>query len=140
MAQTFSKPSISSELAHRLVARAEQEASEIGVPSVIAIVDESGIAKLVSRMDGAALASVQVATDKAYSAAATGVATDQWYGISQADPSFGYGLPSIERLTPIGGGLPLHVGDALVGGIGVSGGTVQQDIQVASAAFAELSA
>jgi glc operon protein GlcG len=140
MSDTFEKQSISSELAAALLRRAEERAAEIGVPSVIAIVDESGILKVFSRMDGAGLASVQVAKDKAYSAAATSVATDQWHGIAQADPSFGFGLAGIERLCPIGGGLPVSAGGVVVGGIGVSGGTVEQDIDVASAALALVTA
>ena len=61
MADTFTKSSISTEAAHRMVAAAEAKATEMGTPMVIAIVDDGGVLKAFSRMDGAALLSVQVA-------------------------------------------------------------------------------
>ena len=73
MGDTFSKASISTELAHRMIAAAEAKASELGVPMNIAVVDESGVLKAFSRMDGAALLSVQIAQDKAYTAAGFGL-------------------------------------------------------------------
>lgn len=140
MAATFGRASVGVDLAQRLVERARRHADGIGVASVIAIVDDSGVLKALARMDGAPLASVQVAQDKAYSSAATTLPTDVWYGIAQQDPSFGFGLSGIDRLCPIGGGLPIRVGDQVVGAIGVSGGTVEQDIEVATAALEELGA
>lgn len=140
MSQTFTKNSVSAELALRMVQLASDKATELGAPSVIAIVDESGVAKLVARMDGAGVASIQVATDKAYSAAVTGVPTDQWYGISQQDPAFGFGLSGIDRLCPIGGGVPIQVDGSGVGGVGVSGGSPDQDVEVATAALTAVSA
>jgi uncharacterized protein GlcG (DUF336 family) len=134
----FEKASIGYETAQRLIRRAEQEAAAIGVPSVIAVVDESGVLKLVGRMDGAPLSSVQVAQDKAYSAAATATPTDAWHDIARQVPELGIGLYSIDRLCPIGGGLPIRVGEHIIGAIGVSGGSVEQDIQVATAALKEL--
>jgi uncharacterized protein GlcG (DUF336 family) len=61
MSQVFEKASVSTESAHRMIAAAEAKAREIGVPMVIAVCDESGVLKAFSRMDGAALLSVQVA-------------------------------------------------------------------------------
>ena len=63
MADTFPKASISTEAAHRVIAGAEAKASEMGTPMVIAVVDDGGVLKAFSRMDGAALLSVQVAQD-----------------------------------------------------------------------------
>ncbi|MGH2858368.1 MAG: GlcG/HbpS family heme-binding protein, partial [Solirubrobacteraceae bacterium] len=68
MSDVFEKASVSSDLAHRIVAAAEAKAAEMGVPMNTAVCDESGVLKAFSRMDGAALLSVQIAQDKAYTA------------------------------------------------------------------------
>lgn len=133
--KTFQRSSITNRHANEIVAQGQAKAADLGVPSVFAVVDDSGVIKLLSRMDGAALASVQVAEDKAYSAVATGVPTHLWHGIAESDPSFGFGLAAIDRLCPIGGGYPIELEGGVVGGFGVSGGTVEQDMQVAAAAL-----
>ena len=76
MTDVFEKASISTDLAHRVIAAAEAKATEIGVPMNIAVCDESGVLKAFSRMDGAALLSVQIAQDKAYTAIGFGMPTD----------------------------------------------------------------
>lgn len=136
MAKILTKATISQEVAEALVSAAEQKADEIGVPSVVVVVDESGVVKMLTRMDNAPLASIQVAQDKAYSAASTKMPTHQWYEVAQQDPAFGFGLPTgIDRLCAIGGGYPVEVDGHIVGGIGVSGGTPVQDMDVAAAAL-----
>jgi len=139
MAQTYQKPSITTELAHQMVAAAEQKAQEIGVPMVIAICDESGVLKAFSRMDGAALLSVQVAQDKAYTAIGFGMSTDKWYAVIKDDPPLAAGAPSgIDRLIVFGGGYPITTDGQSIGGIGVSGGHYTQDMEVAQAGLAVL--
>jgi uncharacterized protein GlcG (DUF336 family) len=134
MAQVFHKDSISTEAAHRMIDRAEQKAREIGHPMVIAVVDEAGVLKAFSRMDGAALLSVQVAQDKAYTAAGFGLSTDAWHDFIKTDPPLAAGAPSgIDRLVIFGGGYPIKVDERVVGGIGVSGGHYSQDMEVARA-------
>ena len=59
MASVFEKRSVGSSLAHRMIAAAEEKAAAMGHPFVVAIIDESGVLKALSRMDGAALLSVQ---------------------------------------------------------------------------------
>ncbi|MBV8941802.1 MAG: heme-binding protein [Solirubrobacterales bacterium] len=123
MASTFAKQSVSTELAHRLLEAGERHATQMGQAFVIAIVDESGVLKALSRMDGAPLLSVQVAQDKAYTAAGFGLATDAWHDFIKDDPPLAEGAPTgVDRLVIFGGGYPLKVGGQLVGGIGVSGG------------------
>ncbi len=97
MADTFPKASISAELAHRMVAAAEAKADEMGIPFVIAIVDESGVLKAFSRMDGAALLSVQVAQDKAYTAVGFGMPTDGWFDFIKDDGPLSAGATSGDR-------------------------------------------
>ena len=137
MAKVFEKRSITSEAAHQIIAAAARKASEIGTPMVIAVVDEGGVLKAFSRMDGAPLLSIQVAQDKAYTAAGFGLPTDQWHEFIKNDPPLAAGAPAaIQRLIIFGGGYPIKIGDQVVGGIGVSGGHYSQDMEVARAGLA----
>jgi uncharacterized protein GlcG (DUF336 family) len=137
MADTFQKPSVSTDLAHRMIAAAEEKARELGVPMNIAVVDESGVLKAFSRMDGAALLSVQIAQDKAYTAVGFGMPTHGWFDFIKEDPPLAAGAPSgIDRLVIFGGGYPITVDDSVVGAIGVSGGHYTQDQEVAEAGLA----
>ena len=139
MSDTFDKTSISSELAHKLVAAAEAKATEMGTPMVIAVCDESGVLKAFSRMDGAALLSVKIAQDKAYTAVGFGMSTDAWHDFIKDDPPLASGaVGGIDRLVIFGGGYPIKLGDAVVGAIGVSGGHYSQDMEVAQAGLAPL--
>lgn len=141
MADTYDKASVSSAMAHRMIAAAEEHASTMGHPFVIAIVDESGILKAFSRMDGAALLSVQIAQDKAYTAAGFGLSTDAWHDFIKDDPPLAAGAPAgIDRLVVFGGGYPIHIDGKIVGGVGVSGGHYSQDMEVAQAALRALEA
>jgi uncharacterized protein GlcG (DUF336 family) len=136
MAQTFTKSSITSEAAHTLIAAAEAEAADLGKPFVIAVVDDNGVLKAFSRMDGAPLLSVQIAQDKAYTAVGFGLPTHGWHDFIKDDPPLAAGAPSgIDRLVVFGGGYPITIGDEVVGGIGVSGGHYSEDQQVAEAAL-----
>jgi uncharacterized protein GlcG (DUF336 family) len=139
MSDVFEKASVSSELAHRMIAAAEAKASEIGVPMVIAVCDESGVLKALSRMDGAALLSVQIAQDKAYTAVGFGMPTDAWHPFIKDDPPLAEGaVGGIDRLIIFGGGYPIQLGGAVIGAIGVSGGHYSQDMDVAQAGLAAL--
>ena len=134
---TFTKQSITSEAAQRVVAAAEAKAQEMGTPMVIAVVDESGVLKAFSRMDGAALLAVQVAQDKAYTAIGFGLPTDGWYDFIKDDPPLAMGATNgVDRLVIFGGGYPIRSGDQVIGGIGVSGGHYTQDMDVAQAGVA----
>lgn len=136
MADTYEKRSITTELAHRMVAAAEKKAREMKHPFVIAIVDESGVLKAFSRMDGAPLLSVQVAQDKAYTSVGFGLSTDGWHDFIKDDPPLAAGaVGGIARLVVFGGGYPIKVEDEIVGGVGVSGGHYSQDMEVAKAAL-----
>jgi uncharacterized protein GlcG (DUF336 family) len=139
MSDLLQKSSVSTDLAHRMIAAAEAKAGEIGVPMVIAVCDESGVLKAYSRMDGAALLSVQIAQDKAHTAAGFGMATDAWHEFIKDDPPLADGaVGGIDRLVVFGGGYPVVVGEATVGAIGVSGGHYSQDMEVAQAGLAAL--
>jgi uncharacterized protein GlcG (DUF336 family) len=135
----FEKSSLSSELAQRMIAAAEAKANELGTPMVIAVCDESGVLKAFSRMDGAALLSVQIAQDKAYTAIGFGMPTDGWHDFIKDDPPLASGaVGGIDRLVIFGGGYPIKLGDDVVGAIGVSGGHYSQDMEVAQAGMSVL--
>jgi uncharacterized protein GlcG (DUF336 family) len=136
MAGTVTKKTISSAAATKMLRAAEAKAKEIGVPMCIAVCDEGGNLKAFSRMDGAALFSVQIAQDKAYTSVGFGLSTDAWYPFIKDDGPLALGAPKVDRLIIFGGGYPVRVGDAIVGGIGVSGGHYTQDMEVAQAGMA----
>src|SRR5262249_8069606 len=108
-AKTISKSSITAEAAEAAIRAAEAKAAEIGVPMVIAVVDESGVLKAFTRMDGAALLSVQIAQDKAYTAVSFGISTDTWFNFIKDDPPLLHGIVKTDRLVVFGGGYPLMV-------------------------------
>jgi uncharacterized protein GlcG (DUF336 family) len=135
----FEKASVGTELAHRIISAAEAKATEIGTPMVIAVCDESGVLKAFSRMDGAALLSVQIAQDKAYTAAGFGMSTDAWHPFIKDDPPLAAGaVGGIDRLVVFGGGYPIELGGRIVGAVGVSGGHYSQDMEVAQAGLSVL--
>lgn len=138
--ESFGKQSITADAALRVIQASTVKAAEMGHPFVIAIVDESGVAKASLRMDGAALISVQIAQDKAYTAVGFGLSTDGWYDfIKDDEPLRLSATTSFDRLVPIGGGYPITQEGAVIGGIGVSGGHYSQDMEVAQAGLAALS-
>ena len=139
MARTLTKASITSEGALEAIRAAEQKATEIGVPMCIAVVDESGVLKGFSRMDGAALLSVDIAQDKAYTAVSFGIPTHGWFDFIKDDPPLLHGIVKTPRLIVFGGGYPITIDGAVVGGIGVSGGHYEQDMVVAQAGLAAVS-
>jgi uncharacterized protein GlcG (DUF336 family) len=139
VSDVFEKASVSTDLAHRVVAAAEAKASEIGVPMNIAVCDESGVLKAFSRMDGAALLSVQISQDKAYTAVGFGMPTDGWHDFIKDDPPLAAGaVGGIDRLVIFGGGFPITLGGNVIGAIGVSGGHYIQDMEVAQAGLTVL--
>lgn len=121
--------------ARAILAAAEKKAHEIKVPQNIAVVDEGGHLLVFARMDGVKLSSIEVALTKAASAALR--RTPSGPVTSNGEPSvflsLGLALATGQKLTPIRGGLPLVVDGQCVGGIGVSGGSEDEDITVAQA-------
>jgi uncharacterized protein GlcG (DUF336 family) len=130
---------INLERAHMLIEAAKTKAHEIGVSMVIAVVDSGGHLVALERMDGALLVSLDIATNKAYTAVAVKMATHQLSSLAQPQqPLFGIHNADGGRIVIFGGGLPLWQGNDLIGGIGVSGGSVEEDISCATAALHRL--
>ncbi|MFG1921689.1 heme-binding protein [Cryptosporangium sp. NPDC048952] len=139
MSYVRNKPSISSEAAAVLIAAARAKADELGVAMSIAVVDESGDLKAFDRMDGSVHVSIQLAQDKAFTAIGFGLSSDGWYDFIKDDGPLALGAPAaIDRLVTFGGGYPVVLDGAIVGGIGVSGGHYSQDMTVAQAGLAAL--
>ena len=138
MSNAIAKLSITQAASDRLIEAAAAKAVEIGVPMVIAVVDESGILKAFRRMDGAAQLSVDIAINKAYTAISFGMPTHAWFDFIKNDPPLLHGIVHTPRLVVFGGGYPVQQDGQVIGGIGVSGGHYHQDMQVAEAALAAL--
>jgi uncharacterized protein GlcG (DUF336 family) len=131
-------PSITSATARQLTEAAVTAAEAAGQRSAIAVVDAAGHLAAFVRMDGAPVQAIQLAQDKAYTAAGFGLPTGQWHEITQQDGPLALGTPGIGRMVPFGGGLPVSIDGQVVGGIGVSGGHWSDDAKVAEAALAAI--
>jgi uncharacterized protein GlcG (DUF336 family) len=130
---TFQKRSITSAAAQRMIAAAEAKARAMGKPMCIAVCDSDGTLKAFSRMDGAALLSVQISQDKAYTAISFGMASHEWFEFVKNDPPLLHGIVKTDRLIVFGGGFPIQTAEGIIGGIGVSGGHWTEDMEVAKA-------
>jgi uncharacterized protein GlcG (DUF336 family) len=123
--------------ARRVIAAAEKKAKEIGQPMNIAVADEGG--NLVShvRMDGAWLGSIDISINKAFTARAFDIATKDLAAHSQSGGQFfGIHVSNHGRVMIFAGGVPLKKNGKVVGAVGVSGGSGDQDQSVAEAAAA----
>jgi uncharacterized protein GlcG (DUF336 family) len=118
-----------------LASVAETEAAKIAVPMAIAIVGGEGGLQLFKRMDGTLPVSTELAVSKAYTAAILRMPTDQVGEMAQPGHAL-YGIQHTHngKIVLFGGGYPLCIQNEVVAGIGVSGGTVEQDMQVAKPA------
>lgn len=116
------------EAAATAVAAAVRWAEEAGTKVNVAVVDSGGNLAAFLRMPGAFLHSIEIAIDKAYTAAGFGLPTGAWSEALMAhSPAVRAGIPMRPRMVCFGGGLPLRHEDRLIGGIGVSGGSEEQD-------------
>jgi glc operon protein GlcG len=138
---TRNHPKLTLEGAHTILAAAERRATEINVPMNIAIVDDGGHLLAFSRMDGAKLSSVRIAINKANSSAIRRKPSGPSVSANgQPDVmlSLSLAIGSGAEQTPLRGGLPLIVDGEVVGAIGVSNGSEDEDVDVAQAGAAIL--
>jgi uncharacterized protein GlcG (DUF336 family) len=123
--------------AQAVVEAARVKADEIGVPMNIAVVDGGNNLTAFARMDGAWLGSIDIAQNKAYTARSFDMSTQDLAPLAQPNqPLYGIEASNQGRLIVFGGGIPLTDGDEVVGAVGVSGGSVEQDHEVAAAGVA----
>ncbi|HEY7335226.1 MAG TPA: heme-binding protein [Bryobacteraceae bacterium] len=132
-AQLATKKALTLEAAKQIAAAAEAEAKKNNWNMVIAVLDDGGHLIYLERMDGTQIGSVEVAQEKGVTAVRfkrpTKSLEDNVAGGRQV-------IMKLPGATPIEGGLPIMIGNELIGGIGVSGGTSPQDGQVAAAGVA----
>jgi len=125
--------------AREVIAAGEARANEISVPVNIAVLDAGAHLKAFSRMDGALLGSIEIATGKARTAALFGIPSEAIWDYAKP----GSTSPGLENtnggLVAFAGGIPLRATDGtMIGAVGVSGGAVAQDLEIAKAAVAAL--
>lgn len=120
--------------AERVIAAAAAKAQAMGVPQNIAVVDCAGHLVAFRRMDGAKFLSIDIAVAKAVTAAGARKATADIMPATLPGQA-GFGIQNLHggRFTTLGGGIPLLAGTEVVGAIGVSSGSVAEDIVVAQA-------
>lgn len=118
---------ISWEAAHAAVEAAVHEATRLGVRINVAAVDGSGNLAAFLRMPGAFPQSINIAIDKAYTAAGFGFPTANWMEVFGDNEAMKLGFSAQPRLIIFGGGLPIRSSGELIGGIGVSGASEEQD-------------
>ncbi|MDG2527904.1 GlcG/HbpS family heme-binding protein [Caulobacter endophyticus] len=132
---------LNSSNAQAVIDGAEAKARELGLPVIVAVLDDGGHLKAFKRMDGAVLGSIDIATRKARTAVLFGAESQAvWDYCKPGAPAPGLELTN-GGLAPYGGGIPLRdVGGVLIGALGVSGGSIDQDVAVAQAGFAAFAA
>ncbi len=123
--------------ARRVIAAAEKKAQAIGQPMNIAVVDTGGNLVAHVRMDGAWLGSIDISINKAFTARAFDIATKDLATHSQSGGQFfGIHVSNGGRIMVFAGGVPLQRDGKVVGGLGVRGGSGEQDQAVAEAGAA----
>ena len=122
------------EAARRIIAAAEKKAGDIGQPMNVAVVDEGGNLVAFERMTNAWLGSIDIAQKKAWTARAFDIATGDLGTFSQSGGQFfGIHASNDGKVMIFAGGVTLRQGGKVVGAVGVSGGTGEQDQAVADA-------
>lgn len=129
---------INLEKAKKIVEAAKEEAVSIEVPMVISIVDAGGKLITLERMDKALQVSIGLSRQKAYTAVVMRNTTEEVGKLAQPGNEL-YGIEvSVHDLVTFGGGIPIFDNEEVIGAIGVSGGAVEEDMQVAKAGISIL--
>ncbi|WP_432403183.1 cob(I)yrinic acid a,c-diamide adenosyltransferase [Wukongibacter sp. M2B1] len=119
-------------LAKKMARAAEEKANAIGISIVYSIADSAGNLILLHKMEDALLASTDISINKAYTSVALKMSTDKVAELVQPGSElYGIQWTNNNKIVTFGGGYPLKARDKIVGGIGVSGGTVEQDMEIA---------
>ena len=127
--------SLSLSAAQRVADAAVAAARTHGVAACVAVSDPSGEPIVTVRMNGAPRLCAEIARNKAYTVASfNGLPTHVWWPVIADDPALVHGITHTPRLVIFGGGSPIRIDGALVGAVGVSGGSTEQDRAIAEAA------
>ena len=135
---TVSRQSLTLEAANTLITAALAHARDLGVQEVLVVDDRDGFLIAMARMDNARLTSINIAMDKAYTAAVRQSATADLIANFRDNPAGMASFLAQPHMTLLGGGVPIMVDGGVVGGVGASGGTADQDIEIAQAGLAAL--
>jgi uncharacterized protein GlcG (DUF336 family) len=132
LAQMKQMDHLNLEITKNLINRVEEYSKQKEINTVIAVCGPNGNMIAVHNMDGAFLASFDVAMKKAYTGVAVKMSTLELGKLAVPGGTF-YGVDKADngKLIIIGGGIPLLVGNRMIGGLGVSGGTGEQDHEIA---------
>ncbi len=137
---TRNHPKLTLEGARAVLAAAQRRAEEIRVPMDVAVVDDGGHLLAFERMDGAKPASIAISLVKAQAAALRRAATGPAMAGDQVNvpTALGLAIANPAQQTPIRGGVPLVVDGQVIGAVGASAGTEDQDLDVARAGAAAI--
>ena len=124
--------------ANLMLDAAQKQAEALGVPEVICVADNAGYPIALRRLDGGKVTSVQLAMNKAFTAAGHCKPTHNYKNAVPGEEAFGIMTQHDGRFTIFVGGFPVFVDGKCVGGIGASGGNGEQDIATCEAGIAAL--
>lgn len=126
------------QIAKKIAEFAEEKAKEIKVPMVISVVDDGGHVILVHRMEDSLLASIDISLNKAYTAVSLKMPTDKLKDLCQQEGAL-YGIQHTNnRIVIFGGGIPFKYNGKVVGAVGISGGSVEEDMCVCEYALRKI--
>jgi uncharacterized protein GlcG (DUF336 family) len=129
---------LSLEEAELMLDAAQKKAEEMGVPEVLCVADSAGYAIALRRLNGGKVTSVQIAMNKAFTAAGHRKPTHHYKNALPGEEAFGIFTQHEGRFTVFVGGFPVVVDGQVVGGIAASGGNGEQDIACCEAGIAAL--
>ncbi|WP_144147374.1 GlcG/HbpS family heme-binding protein [Paraburkholderia sp. BCC1884] len=125
--------------AKTMLSAAEATATSLGIAYNIAVVDAAGHLLAFIRQDGALIGSIDLAIDKAVTARIFDKSTSDLAALAQSGkPLFGIHQSNAGKVVIFGGGIPVFLDGTIIGAVGTSAGTVEQDIKVAESAIAAL--
>ncbi|MGW4401770.1 GlcG/HbpS family heme-binding protein [Amycolatopsis nivea] len=131
-------PTISAAQARRVIDKAVARAEELGAGVCVAVVDSGGNLQALHRMDGATFATIDLAVDKAATAAGYGMSTQALAEFASANAAILAGLSNRPGFSLLPGALPVELDGAIAGAVGVSGSSRGEDEPIAAAGVAAL--
>lgn len=140
MTVTTTLTTITADAANAAVGAAVRHGAGLGITVAATVIDSAGQMAAFLRSSGAPFLSSDIARDKAFTAISFKVPSDAMFGYIAGNPSLVAGIPSRPGVAMFGGGLPITVGDTVIGAIGVSGGSEAQDVECAKAGLAAIAA
>jgi uncharacterized protein GlcG (DUF336 family) len=135
---TLTRQSLTLDGANAIITAAISHANQMGVQEVLVVDDRDGFPIAMARMDNARLTSINIAMDKAYTAAVRQAATADLIANFRDNPAGMASFLAQPHMTLLGGGVPIMVDGGQVGGVGASGGTADQDVEIAQAGLAAI--